>query len=60
MFSVIGQPVFLLGPHELNNVMPARRISAAIIAFFIFFLLRCISGANIVNHIITAFPPLLF
>lgn len=60
MFSVIGQPVFLLGPHELKSVMPAIRINAAIIVFFIFFLLRCISGANILNTALTVFREIYF
>jgi len=38
MFSVIGQPVFLLGPQELSIAIPVTISNAMRMVFFMFFI----------------------
>jgi len=50
MFSVPGQPVFLLGPQELSNIIPENMNSPAMSIFFMIPVYNLICNANIMQH----------
>lgn len=50
MFSVPGQPVFLLGPQELNSIIPENITNAAMRFFFMITCMYLVFNANIMQH----------